>query len=161
MTAVVAAVGATWLGGPEAQLALQLQRLERHFVDAGHVASRLPESAVVLTVADSGGVRFHGRRSTLLWESLEPQWFDRALDALRQMGRQPYLLLEAGEVETFKSRFRDRTAIAELDWPPTVQVGTSILLYDPADRARFLAGARVATERLWSPVPPEPRSDAR
>lgn len=146
-------IGTMWLRGPEAGLALQLQRLERHFVDAGHAATRLPETAVVLTVADSGGVRYHGRRSTLLWESLEPEWFDRALDALRQQGRQPYLLLEAGEVEAFKGRFRQRTAIAELDWPPVFQVGTSMLVYDPADRARFFAGARVATERLWSPVP--------
>lgn len=161
MAVAVLTIGTMWLRGPEAGLAVQLQRLERHFVDAGHVATRLPETAVVMTVADSGGVRFHGRRSTLLWESLEPEWFDRALDALRQQGRQPYLLLEASEVEAFKGRFRHRTAIAELDWPPTFQVGTSMLVYDPADRARFLAGARVATERLWSPVPAAQRGDVR
>jgi hypothetical protein len=158
MAVAVTTIGTMWLRSPEAGLALQLHRLERHFVDAGHVTRRLPETAVVLTVADSGGVRFHGRRSTLLWESLDPAWFDRALEALRQQGRPPYLLLEASEVEAFKGRFRDRTAIAELDWPPTFQVGTAMLVYDPADRARFFGGARVATERLWSPVPAAPRA---
>lgn len=161
MALLVTAIGTTWLRGPEAGLALQLQRLERHFVDAGHVATRLPETAVVLTVADSGGVRFHGRRSTLLWESLDPAWFDRALDALRQQGRQPYLLLEVTEVEAFKARFRQRTAIAELDWPPAFQIDRSMMVYDPDDRARFFAGARVATERLWSPVSAAGRSGGR
>lgn len=161
IAAAVGVIGVRWQSGPEAGLARQLQRLERHFIDAGHLARRLPETAVVLTVADSGGVRFHGPRSTLLWESLDPAWFDRALDALRQLGRPPYLLLESGEVEAFKARFRHRTAVAELDWPPIFQVGTSLQVYDPADRERFRSGARVVTERLWTPVPAAPQGLAR
>lgn len=160
-TVVVGAVVAMWLRGPEVALARQLQRLERHFIDAGHVATRLPAQAVVLTVADSGGVRYHGQRSTLLWESLDPDWFDRALDALRQLGRPPYVLLEANELEAFKARFRGRTDVAELDWPPMFKVGASMFVYDPADRARFLAGARVSTEQLWSPVAVSAQDDVR
>lgn len=145
---------AWWIGTAHDRRAFDLQRMERHFVDAGHAAARLPEGAVVMTVADSGGVRFHGRRSALLWESLDPDWFDRALDVLRAGGRPPYLLLEANEVEAFRARFRGHTVLAELDWPPVLQVGTTMKLYDPADRARFHRGERVATEQLWSPVPP-------
>ena len=45
-------------------------------------------------------------------------------------------------------------ALGNLDWPPRVQVGRAIRLYDPADRALFLKDGRVRTEYVRdTPVP--------
>jgi hypothetical protein len=148
----VALLGVSWVKAADDRLAFTLWQLERHFVDAGHYAARLPKNAVVLTVKDSGSVRFYAMHPTVAWDVLEPDRLDSALETLRQKGRKPYILIEADEEEPFKARFAGRSALASLDWPPVAQIGTSIRVYDPDDRRRYLAGDRVASERLWSPV---------
>jgi hypothetical protein len=147
-----ALIGAWWIKTADERMAFTLWQLERHFIDAGHYAARLPGNAVVLTVKDSGSVRFYAKHPTVAWDVLEPQWLDRALETLRQKGRKPYILLEADEVERFKTRFAGQSSLASLDWPPVAQIGTSIRVYDPDDRNRYRAGETVASERLWSPV---------
>jgi hypothetical protein len=148
----VALLGASWVKAADQRLAFKLWQMERHFIDAGHYAARLPENAVVLTVKNSGSVRFYARHPTVAWDVLEPDWLDSAIEALRQHGRKPYILIETEEAEPFKARFAGRSALASLDWPPVAQIGTSIRVYDPDDRRRFLAGETVASERVWSPV---------
>jgi glycosyl transferase family 2 len=147
-----ALLGAWWVKVADDRMAFKLWQLERHFIDAGHYAARLPGSAVVLTVKDSGSVRFYAKHPTVSWNVLEPDWLDPALETLRQKGRKPYLLIEADEEERFKTRFAGQSRLASLDWPPVAQIGTSIRVYDPDDRRRYLAGETVASERLWSPV---------
>jgi hypothetical protein len=129
--------------------AFRLWRLERHFIDAGrYVAARLPARAVVFAAHESGSVRFYSGRPTLVWDQFDPAWLDRAFGFLEERGYVPYLLIESLEEERFKSQFRSRSAFATLDWPPVVQIGVSAKIYNPVDRARYLAGERVATERL-------------
>jgi hypothetical protein len=147
-----ALLGAWWVKVADDRMAFKLWQLERHFIDAGHYAARLPGNAVVLTVKDSGSVRFYAKHPTVSWNVLEPDWLDPALETLRQKGRKPYLLIEADEEERFKTRFDGQSRLASLDWPPVAQIGTSIRVYDPDDRRRYLAGETVASERLWSPV---------
>jgi hypothetical protein len=141
-----------WVTVANDRLAFTLWRMERHFIDAGHYAARLPENAVVLTVKNSGSVRFYAKHPTVSWDVLQPDWLDRALETLRQKGRKPYILIEADEEEPFKTRFAGQSSFASLDWPPVAQIGTSIRVYDPDDRGRYLAGETVGSERLWSPV---------
>jgi hypothetical protein len=54
-------------------------------------------------------------------------------------------------MEAFKTRFRGRSAAADLDWPPRASLGNVIFVFDPADRDRYLTGERIATEFItWS-----------
>ena len=137
--------------GADDRLAFKLWQLERHFIDAGHYAARLPENAVVLTVKDSGSVRFYAKHPTVAWDVLEPDWLDAAIETLRHKGRKPYILIEADEEERFKMRFASRSALSSLDWPRWRKSARRSAC-DPDDRRRYLAGETVASERLWSPI---------
>jgi hypothetical protein len=83
-----------------------------------------------------------------MWESLDPAWLDRALTWLRSQGLQPYLLLERREEQEFRARFRNDSEVGRLDWPPRFDYNRQVRIYDPLDRARFLAGEAYATENV-------------
>jgi hypothetical protein len=132
--------------------AFDLARLEARFVVAGrYVSETLPPTAVVFTVSQSGSVRYHGHRLTVAWNEIDPGALDLALAFFQERGEPPYLLLEQDEEDAFKQRFAQATAIGALDWPPKAEIRTEIpvLVYDPADRARFLEGQALRTERVW------------
>lgn len=129
--------------------AFELQQLEgRYRQSADLVAARLPGNAVLLTVWESGSMRFHADREVVMWESLDPEWLDRALTWLRSKQLQPYLLFERGEEQQFRARFRGRSEVGALDWPPRFDLRRQVRIYDPADRARFLAGESYPTENV-------------
>ncbi|MBY0496785.1 MAG: glycosyltransferase family 39 protein [Cyanobacteria bacterium] len=129
--------------------AFELQRMEGRYRDTAMlVRDRLPANAVVITVWESGSIRFHAGREVVLWESLDPAWLDRAITWLRSKGKQPYLLFERREENDFRARFRGQSDAGALDWPPRFDVGRQIRIYDPADRARYLAGEAYPTENI-------------
>jgi hypothetical protein len=130
--------------------AFDLRFLEQRYRAAGLVVrDRLPAEAVIVSVWDSGAVRFHGRKEVLLWDALEPAALDGSLSWLAQNGRQPYLVLESWEEPLFRSRFSGYSETGKLDWPPRYEVDRKVRIYDPRDRARFLAGERIDTEFVW------------
>jgi Dolichyl-phosphate-mannose-protein mannosyltransferase len=136
----------------EARQAIELGRLERRYVTAGHwIQGSLPLSAVILAVQHSGSVRYYSGRATVRWDHLDPAWLDRSLDELGRLGLTPYLLLESWEEPQFKERFSAASAHGRLDWPPTALFVTRVpvRLYDPADRARYLAGSTVHPRRIY------------
>ena len=119
----------------------ELQQLEgRYRETAALVHDRLPENAVLITVWQSGGVRFHAGREAVLWDSLDPAWLDRAVDWLRDQGRVPFILLERGEERDFRAALSRRLRLGALDWPPRFDMARQARIYDPADRARYLRG---------------------
>jgi hypothetical protein len=127
--------------------AFELQRLEGRYRDtAALITDRLPANAVLITVWQSGSVRFHAGREAVLWDSLDPAWLDRAIAWLSERGWQPYLLFERREEPDFRARFRGASALGALDWPPRLDLNRQVRIYDPADRARFLSGQRYPTE---------------
>ena len=127
----------------------KLQELEGRYRDtAALVHDRLPETAVLITVWQSGGVRFHAGREAVLWDSLDPAWLDRAVAWLWDQGRVPYILVERAEERDFRNRFRAASALGALDWPPRFDLGRQARIYDPADRARYLRGESYATENI-------------
>jgi hypothetical protein len=127
--------------------AFELQRLEGRYRDtAALVTDRLPANAVLITVWQSGGMRFHAGREAVLWDSLDPAWLDRAIAWLTGRGLQPYLLFERREEPEFRARFRGASALGGLDWPPRLDLNRQVRIYDPADRARFLSGEKYPTE---------------
>lgn len=153
----VVAIGAVALALAGVQAAgarevLALQDLEgRYRATAALVDERLPAQAVLITVWQSGSVRFHAGREAVLWDSLDPAWLDRAVAWLTAQGRQPYILLERREEAEFRDRFRGHAAIGNLDWPPRFNVGGQARIYDPADRPRYLAGEGYPTESTRPP----------
>jgi hypothetical protein len=129
--------------------AFELQRLEgRYRTTAQAVADRLPPNAVMITVWQSGSVRFHADREAVMWDAMDPAWLDRAVAWLRTRGLQPYLLFERREEAEFRDRFRGHSDLGALDWPPRLDVNRQVRIYDPADRARVLAGEAYATENV-------------
>ena len=128
----------------------RLHAFESRFRDAGrYVAVKLPERAVVLSVWQSGSVRYYGGRLSVLFDQIEPEWLDRAVAFLEREGRPPYILLEAWEEPAFRARFERHSEYGALDWPPMAQIGTEVRLYNPADRARYYAGEATPMERVW------------
>jgi hypothetical protein len=129
-----------------------LQRMERKFIATGdYVRQSLPANAVVLTIWQSGAVRYYGERTAVLWDAIAPADLDRVLASLESQGRDPFVVLEDWERERFTSRFRGASAIAELDWPPRVRIGQVVTVWSTRDRERFVRGESVSSERVWLP----------
>jgi hypothetical protein len=128
-----------------------LRTLEGRFRTAGeYVAAHLPADAAVVTVHESGSVRFYAGRLTLVWSEVDPASLDRALAYLRSRGYRPYLLFETWEEAGFRKRFEGRSAIASLDWPPIADIDHDVRIYDPDDSARYRSGTPVYTDRVWT-----------
>lgn len=131
---------------------LAVQALEGRYRETAQlVRDRLPANAVVITEWQSGSVRFHADREVVLWESLDPVWLDRAITWLKSRGLQPYILVERREEQPFRARFRSQSDIGGLDWPPRFDLNRQVRIFDPADRARYLAGEAYATEQVGYP----------
>jgi hypothetical protein len=123
-----------------ARSVFDLQRLEARYERAGlYVDSHLPPDALVITSWESGSIRYYGRRNTLVWDSLDAAWLDRAIAYLRMRGYEPYLLFERWEEPIFRQRFAGST-MARLDWPPAVEIDSQVRIYRPDDRDRYLQG---------------------
>lgn len=135
-----------------ARQVLALQGLEgRYRATAAVVADKLPANAALITVWQSGSVRFHAGREAVMWDSLDPDWLDRAVQWLTANGRAPYILLERREEAEFRDRFRGHATIGALDWPPRFNVGGQARIFDPADRARYEAGEAYPTDNIRQP----------
>jgi hypothetical protein len=138
------------LRSAEERQAFNMRFLEQRYRSAGIVVrDQLPADAVMLSVWDSGAVRFHGRKEALAWESLDPAWLDRTLEWLATRGRRPFILVESWEEPLFRSRFAGHSAVGRLDWPPKYEIDRVVRVYDPQDRPRFDRGEQVQTEYLW------------
>jgi hypothetical protein len=131
--------------------AFTLQALEGRYRETAElVLDKLPPNAVLITEWQSGSIRFHASREVVLWESLDPAWLDRAVTWLRTQGLQPYFLLERREEPQFRARFRAQSELGGLDWPPRFDLNRQVRIFDPGDRARYLAGEGYATENVRS-----------
>jgi hypothetical protein len=148
---LVAVLGGWWLHRAVDLSAFRLQSLERKYVAIGQYATRLPAHAVVLGAQATGAVRYYANLPTLAWDAIDPAWLDRVVSELRSRGYEPYLAIESFEADTYKSRFRERSAFGQLDWPPRAVIGRVISVYATGDRARYLAGEHYQTERItWA-----------
>jgi hypothetical protein len=124
---------------------------ERRYVAVGEfLADALPSNAVVLTQMESGTVRWYGKRQTVRWDLLPAGQLDPALDALRQAGYTPYILIEDWERNQFRSLFAEGSIFGRVDWPPAIQYHgpISVFVYSPDDRDRSVRGERVATRSV-------------
>lgn len=146
---VVIALSAQFVRTAIERSAFNLWRSDGRFVTTGQAVARLvPNTGVVWSAFHSGNIRLYGHRPSVLWDALPPDWLDRALESLTREGRESFLVLDSFEEPVFRQRFEQTSAFGALDWPPRVQVGNAVKIWAFDDRARFLAGERLPTERL-------------
>jgi hypothetical protein len=115
--------------------AFAIRRYEARYRMAGrYLDAAVSPAAVIVTVQESGSVRYYTRRPILRWDQLGPD-LDAAVAAVQQQGRHPLLLVEDWEAPEMKQRFPAST-LATLDWPPRAEFGEEVRvrLFDPADR---------------------------
>ena len=92
---------------------------EQKYADVGrYVATKLPLNAVVISMQHSGSIRHYSGRPTIRYDSLDPEWLDRALAHLRSSGYVPYVLLEKYEVPMFRERFATQKSVTLVDAQP-------------------------------------------
>ena len=92
---------------------------EQKYADVGrYVATKLPLNAVVISMQHSGSIRLYSGRPTIRYDSLDPEWLDRALAHLRSSGYVPYVLLEKFEVPMFRERFATQKSVTLVDAQP-------------------------------------------
>lgn len=129
--------------------AFALQRMEARYRETAElVRTRLPANAVLITVWQSGSMRFHAGREIVMWDALDPAWLDRAITWLKAEGHQPYVLVERREEPDFRARFRDHSEVGRLDWPPRFDLNRQVRIFDPDDRARYFAGDAFPTQNI-------------
>lgn len=140
-----------YLGVAVRRQVFELRHFESRFRISGeYLASHLPDDAAILTVRQSGSVRFYSGRPTLVWADLDAASLDRALEYLRGRGYHPYLLLENWEEPGFRARFGRQSALGRLEWPPIAEIDRDVRIYDPADRDPFMRGGSVRTDHFWT-----------
>ena len=114
-----------------------------------YLESALPPDAVVIAGEQSGAVRFDTGRSIVRWEAASPDDLGRVLAVLERGRRPVWVLLDAWEEPLVRAKFSGLDAAA-LDWPPAVDAGDAhrTRAWSISDRARYLNGARIVTDRL-------------
>jgi hypothetical protein len=151
LVAVVAVVAWRGIDRAREQQVFELPRLEGRFRSTGELArTRLPANAVFITVWESGTLRFHAERPTMLWDALEPGSLEPSLAWLARHHLEPYLVLEDWEEPQFRQRFAQRSTFGHLDWPPRFVVEHRVRIYRPSDRPLYLRGEPIPTEHVTS-----------
>lgn len=149
---VIGVALSVWFVGVARQRSVfDLARLESRFRVTGEYAGRaLPANAIVLSVQQSGSIRYYGDRGTLAWDALAPDLLDGTLAWLRIQGYVPFIALEDGEDARFRERFAGQDA-GRLDWPPMVEVHAPVRvrIHDPAARLGFIKDGRTNTQHIW------------
>ena len=140
-------LAASYLGRAAQLNAFRLQDYEHRFRAAGEYVARLPGNAAIITVHQSGSIRFYSGRTTALWEEIRPGTLEQTVAYLRQIGRKPYFLLEGWEESAFRSRFAS-DPLGSLAWPPMADIDRVVRIYDPDDQPRYMRGEFVPTDRV-------------
>jgi hypothetical protein len=116
------ALGSWYLHVAKTRHVFELRTLESRYLMAGRFAAReLPEDTVVIAGAQSGSIRYHGRRPTIAWEGVPPNRLDVVAAALRSQGRAVFIVLEDAETPAFRLRF-GAEGLGRLDWPPVAEL---------------------------------------
>jgi hypothetical protein len=128
------ALAVVFVSVARARHATELQALESRFRLGGEYAARaLPRDAVVISVQQSGSVRFHGHRDTIAWDALPEGALDATIARLRARGHAVYVALEDAEEPAFRLRFDAARATVVLDQRPvaTIDAAVRVRFYEP------------------------------
>jgi hypothetical protein len=130
---LVAIVASTRLAFAQDNLVFQQREGERQYEAVGrYIRDRLPEQAVVLSMQQSGSVRYYSGRTTIRYDMIPATALDSVVEDLRRLGRHPYILFYDCEEPDFRSRFSGQSRLAALDWTPIAAMThpRPIRLYD-------------------------------
>jgi hypothetical protein len=90
---------------------------ERRYADIGSYAGqKLPPDAVILSVQQSGSLRFYAGRMTIRWDLIDRSWTSRAASELERIGLHPYMVIEDFELPQMRGWF-GLPAASPLPWP--------------------------------------------
>jgi hypothetical protein len=87
----------------------------QRFARAVEFANRLPPSAILVSTAYSGTLRFYTRRQVLRWETIRPDELDHALVYLHDRGYLLYFIGDPFEEADFKAHFARTDATRQFD----------------------------------------------
>jgi hypothetical protein len=152
---LICALLTSWYVGVANRLgAFAIQRAEQRYASVGQYVSRtLPSNAVVLSMIQSGSIRWHGGRLTVRWDSLPKDRLDATIELLWSKGYTPYILLEEWEEPLFREQFAAANRFGTIDWPPVIdyQGPGHVRVYCLADRTRHRAGELIVTTPIAEP----------
>jgi hypothetical protein len=124
-----------------------MEQRQRRAALAGHyLASALNPQAILVAGEQSGAMRYYTHHSILRWDFMDAAAFAQARLELAASGRAVWIVLDDWEVALFRDRFPDLS----LDWPARLDAGVEgrTQAWRLADRAGFVTGGRVITDRL-------------
>ena len=117
---------------------LDFDRGERQYLQvARFVAAHTDPRAVIISLQYSGSIRHYADRLTMRFDWLDPRWLDRAVDHLTSIGRRPYFVLQAPEIDPFRQRFAAASRLGSLNWKPTAVLEApnfNVFVFDPGER---------------------------
>jgi 4-amino-4-deoxy-L-arabinose transferase-like glycosyltransferase len=99
-----------------------------------YVKAKLPERALLVSMQQSGSIRYYSGRLTMRWDFIVPEMLEVVLEDVRRLGYRPYFVLEDWEAPQFQERFRQHSALGALDWPELARDPRGVTIYDPADK---------------------------
>ena len=113
--------------------AFALKRLfhDRYVTAAGQIAERTSAAAVVVGLLQSGSLKLYANRTTIRYDLIPPEWFDRAVMFLDSAGRPTYLALESTEQIDFAGRFNTFSTADDDLQPAAVEPLRLVSLYGP------------------------------
>ncbi len=122
------------------------QRRISHLANA--LSTKLVAGDVIVAGEQSGSMRFHTGHEIVRWDALTTEEWNVTIETLSSQGHGIWIVLDAWEEPRFRARAGEQTAA--LDWPPAVDAGDThrTRAWRLTDRARFVAGEPVATERI-------------
>ncbi len=139
--------------------AFDLWKSDRHYVSVAKlVREATGPASVILSMQESGSVRYYGGRVSMRYDQLDPAWLDRAVTWMSAHGAHPYLLADEWELPAIRERFSGQATLKALDEPAmlTYTGPATVQLFDLApSRDRQSAGRTFfeTDEHLRSVVP--------
>jgi Dolichyl-phosphate-mannose-protein mannosyltransferase len=133
---------------------LGIQRAEQRYRTIGvRLGTALPPRAVVLSMIQSGSLRWHGNVLTARWDLIADDHLDATVALLESKGYLPYILLEEWEAPLFRQHFAQANGLGRVDWPPAFEYhgAERVRIYCVRDRGRFLSGETVVTLPIEAP----------
>ncbi len=120
LAAVVAvlfvALGVYEIAVAKDRFAFDLWRGDRHYVAVGRLVREATEpTSVILSMQESGSVRYYGGRVSMRYDQLDPAWLDRAVAWMSAHGAHPYLLADDWELPAIRERFSGQATLGALD----------------------------------------------
>ena len=143
--------------------AFDLWRMEQRLSATATYIRDIAPNVVAIAIQPGGAIHFTLNRPVVSWDALEPRSLDRVVSWAGARGDRALIVVDGGEAEEFRTRFSSFSAYGALEWPPRAVIGRTVLVFDPADRARYLAGEYVPdrASRPGSAAGPEMSASAR